>query len=192
MAKRYKLVPDTFVKRFLRSTDEEDYEEKLKQDRDNILKQNIPDDLKVLLHGDLSRNLNVKQILRREKPVLVKSIEKPNTPVGDRMIPMLTSQRASELYQYLKGQGISYNDKNEVVVHGIPTPGSSFPMILKGFQDSRVGVKSGMQQVIDALPKTSVPTNLFSNAIVRTYFPTSSAGKKGKKQKGSGISWVIL
>lgn len=174
-------------------------EQKLAQKSKQILRQKIPDDAKILFYGDAARDLNVKQVRKREMPIIVKDEDTPPRVMSeDRMIAHINNPKGVAIHQYLKTHGITYNANNEVVVNGQAISGSLYPLMIRGIMDYRVGYQPGIQEVMQALP-TASPS--FSKAIVAKYMPQSSPSKSGarssvrsakRSQKGSGYMWKQL
>lgn len=177
MAKRYKLVPESLYKRFLQP---DDFTTKTKPEE--VFKQTIPDDLKVLLYADAARDVQVKQQRKRNTPIYVKSIDEPikTTPI-DRMPKLLNNPKAVAIHEFLKTNGVTYNDNMEIVINGKPIINSVYPMMIKGLQNKAIGYQIGMNEVIDALP--SLPPDV-SKSILKTN------KTKSKNQGGSG--WFSL
>jgi hypothetical protein len=151
MAKRYKLVPENLVRRFMQQ--HQHGEDTPSSNPTLILKQTIPDDLKILLYGDAARDVNLKSKRKREAPLLVKSMEEPPKfkPV-DRIQQFLNNQKSIGIHNFLNTHGITYNDDDEVVINGVPVQGSYYPMVIRGLQNYAIGYQPGMKEVIDALP----------------------------------------
>ena len=143
-----------------------------------ILKRKIPDDAKILLHGAASRDLEIKQEKRRNRPIKVEPIVTKeetfsSTTAVDRMPAILNNAKAIALYEHLKHHGIGYNEKGEVTIHGHVLPYTNLPMVIRGLTNYNIGYQPGMQQVLSALP--NLPSNLMSSAVIRKHGqPTSS------------------
>jgi len=175
MAKRYKLVLESLYKRFLQPD-----EITTKTKPEDVFKQTIPDDLKVLLYADAARDVQVKQQRKRSKPIYVKSIDEPIKPIlVDRMPKLLNNQKSIAIHEFLKKNGVTYNENMEIVLNGKPISDSIYPMMIKGLQNKSIGYQIGMQEVIDALP--SMPPH-----VSKSFLKTS----KSKTQTGSG--WFSL
>ncbi len=202
MAKRYKLVPENLVRRFMQQ-----HEDIPTVNPASILKQTIPDDLKILLYADAARDVNLKLKRKREEPLLVKSRDEPPKPKPmDRIQQFLNNQKAIGIHNFLNAHGINYNEHDEVVINGTPVPNSYYPMVIKGLQNYAIGYQPGMREVIDALPFSPPDA---SKAVMIRYGPgpspsttaktsaSTSASTKVKKrkvivpqQKGSGWSCI--
>lgn len=201
MAKRYKLVPENLAKRLLMQDEMSTYDEKKP---DAILRSNMPDDLKILLHADAARDVQVKKQRARSTPLLVKNTDAQQTIKVDRIPQLLNSQKALEMHNFLKNHGISYNDEQQVVVNGQPVPNSFYPMLIRGLQNKAVGFQPGMTEVLNVLPAN--PPGM-SKAVLRSHqVMTPSAAtaststrsrrvivsRKGIKFPQRGTGWTCL
>lgn len=198
MAKKYKLVPENLLKRLL----EKDEDVPLKRKADDILKQDIPDDLKVLLYSDAARDLHAKQERMRNTPLLVKPVEDvtENVQKADRMPQVLNNQKAIDIHNFLKNHGISYNDEQQVVVNGQAVVNSFYPMMIRGLQNKALGYQPGINEVLRALP--SIPPGVskavsrsFNTAVTPYKTPTGrrtviASRRIPKTQEGTG--WTCL
>lgn len=177
MAKRYKLVPESLYKRFLQP---DDISTKVKPDE--VFRQTIPDDLKVLLYADAARDVQVKQQRKRSTPIYVKTIDETSKPIAeDRMPKLLNNAKAVAIHDFLQKNGVTYNDNMEIVINGKPISNSVYPLMIKGLQNRGIGYQIGMKEVIDALP--SLPPDV-SKSILK------QSKTKSKTQTGSG--WISL
>lgn len=168
MAKRYKLVPENLVRRFMNQQQNNDTPS---INPASILKQTIPDDLKILLYGDAARDVNLKLKRKREQPLLVKSADEPvKVKQGDRIQAFLNNQKAIGIHNFLGAHGITYNDEDEVVINGVPVKHSFYPMVIRGLQNFAIGYQPGMKEVIDALPITPPDA---SKAVMIKYGPAA-------------------
>jgi hypothetical protein len=202
MAKRYKLVPENLVRRLM----EQHGKDTPVPNPASILKQTIPDDLKILLYADAARDVNLKMKRKREEPILVKSTsESPMPKAVDRIQSFLTNQKAIGIHNFLNAHGITYNEEDEVVVNGVPIKGSYYPMVIRGLQNFAIGYQPGMKEVIDALPFHPPDA---SKAVMIRYGPSSSTSAASQpkprkqtvvatkrkvhvpKQKGTGWSCI--
>lgn len=77
MAKRMKLVSEQLFKHLMNIQD--NYQNKLENSRDNIIKANLPDDIKNLLYQNYSRQIYKKQLYDENIPLLVKNKVEKNT-----------------------------------------------------------------------------------------------------------------
>lgn len=186
MAKRYKLVPETLVRRIM----QQHSEDTPSTQPASILKQTIPDDLKILLYGEAARDVNIKMKRKREEPLLVKSRDEPPKPkLVDRMQQFLNNQKAIGIHNFLNAHGITYNDDDEVVINGLPVPSSYYPMVIRGLQNYAIGYQPGMKEVIDALPFSPPDA---SKAVMVRYGPsTSSAATTGASSKTTTRKVVV-
>ncbi len=206
MAKRYKLIPEALFRRYMETSGQDGHDDYLERKARNILQTNLPDDAKILFYGDAARDLNVKQVRKREMPIMVQENDgddKVNTMSEDRMISHFNNPKGVAIHLYLKSHGISYNANNEVVVNGKEIPGSLYPLMIRGLMDYRVGYQPGMNEVMQALP--GVPPSV-SKAVLTKYMPQSSTvvtttpsktpspppKKKKHSQKGKGYIWKPL
>lgn len=218
MAKRYKLVPEALFRRYMEVSGHDGQDEHLEMRPKQILRANLPDDAKILFYGDAARDLNVKQVRKRDMPILLKDddkepIDKAGIMSEDKMISHINNPKGVAIHLYLKSHGITYNANNEVVVNGQDIPGSLYPLMIHGLADFRVGYQQGMTEVLQALP--GVPPEV-SKAVMMKYMPQSSTtaatptpsrtpspSRKGSKkppsvktkrrsQKGNGYTWKQL
>lgn len=179
MAKRYKLVPESLYKRFLQPD-----EQPTKTKPEAVFKENIPDDLKVLLYADAARDINVKQQRKRTTPIYVKSIDEPEKSIQvDRMPKLLNNATAIAIHEFLKSHGVTYNENMEIVINGKTILNSVYPMMIKGLQNKSIGYMTGTNEVLDALP--SLPPGV-SKAIAKMHKPKGAA-----KQTGTGSSKMV-
>lgn len=205
MAKRYKLIPESLYKRFLQPDDQP-----IKTKPEAVLRQAIPDDLKVLLYADAARDVHVKQQRKRAAPIYVKPVEEPSRKLReDRMPRILNNAKALAIHEYLKSHGVTYNDDMEIVINGKTMVHSVYPMMIKGLQNKNFGYQVGMNEVLDALPglppgvsKTLAKMQKVKDAAKQTgsgfsktvssfkHFKTMPRMQNKRKQYGSG--WVSL
>jgi hypothetical protein len=221
MAKRYKLVPEALFRRYMEASGQDGQDDHLEMRPKQILHTNLPDDAKILLYGDAARDFNVKQVRKRDMPILVKdddknTIDKVGIMSEDKMISHINNPKGVAIHLYLKSHGITYNANNEVVVNGQEIPGSLYPLMIRGLVDYRVGYQPGMMEVMQAIP--GVPPEV-SKAVTIKYMPkpstsaatptpvrSSSPSRKGFKkpslkitrkmvkrpQTGNGYKWQQL
>lgn len=200
MAKRYKLVPENLVRRYMQQHDVDTPS----STPASILKQTIPDDLKILLYADAARDLNLRAKRKREEPILFNSQdEQPKLKPVDRVQQSLTNQKSIGIHNFLNAHGITYNDDDEVVINGVPIPNSFYPMVIRGLQNHAIGYQPGMRQVIDALP---IKPPDASKAVMVRYGPgpsddatntspsTSGSKKTPRRRAGKqrGTGWTCL
>ncbi len=179
MAKRYKLVPESLYKRFLQPD-----EPPIRTKPEAVFKDNIPDDLKVLLYADAARDIQVKQQRKRNTPIYVKAVDEPtNTIQVDRMPKLLNNTKAVAIHEFLKSHGVTYNENMEIVINGKAIPFSVYPMMVKGLQNKGIGYQIGTTEVLDALP--GLPPGV-SKALSKT-----RNAKGAAKQAGAGFSKMV-
>lgn len=170
MAQRYKLIPESLLKRLMHRV-----EEPHKSGPEDFLKKSIPDDLKVLLYADAARDVHIKEQRKRAAPLLVKSMDvlpSPSAKTVERMPEMLNTPRLLGIHNYLKMHGVTYNDQNEVLINGTVIPTSFYPMLVRGLQNSSLGYQPGMNEVMQVLP--SFPPGI-SKAVMQKYQPAAAS-----------------
>ena len=184
MASKYKLVPSAIYQRMMETDDVN--EQKPKQ----IFKKKMADDAKILLYGDALRDVTIKKAKQRERPIPVEEISKHNN--FDHMSAILNTEKSIGLYDFMKQNGIGYNDRGEVTINGYELPNTNLAMIIKGLTNANVGYQTGMQEVLRALPMP--PASIISKAVVQKYMtpaimntpttpttPKSGTSKRAKK-----------
>jgi hypothetical protein len=72
MAKRMKLIPEGLYKKIMDNFNKDNREEQLRKSKEDVLSEDLPDDVKVMLYHDLSRQLQHKLLDSENKPILVK------------------------------------------------------------------------------------------------------------------------
>lgn len=162
MATRYKLIKKDLLDRLLQKDGMDDAMSDAHASR--ILKQNMPDDAKILLYGAASRDVHVKQAKKREAPLYIKK-EEEEAKI-DTLPLMLGSPKALELYEHLRSNNIGSNEKSELVINGTAVPRTNLPLIIKALIDSRMGYQPGMQRVLKELP--TMPT-MISKSVLTKY-----------------------
>jgi hypothetical protein len=202
MAKRYKLVPESLYKRFLQPD-----EQQTKPKPEAVFKENIPDDLKVLLYADAARDINVKQQRKRTAPIYVKSIDEPAKTIQvDRMPKLLNNTKAVVIHEFLKSHGVTYNDNMEIVINGKTIVNSVYPMMVKGLQNKGIGYQIGTNEVLDALPslppgvsktlakmqKSKGTSKQAGAGSSKMHFKMTKKPKISKEAKQTGSGWVTL
>jgi len=169
MAQRYKLIPESLLKRLMHQV-----KEPTNNSADDFLKKSLPDDLKVLLYADAARDVQIKEQRKRTAPLLVKTVDPtpgPSAKTVERMPEMLNTPRLLGIHNFLKMHGVTYNDQNEVLINGTVIPTSFYPMLVRGLQNSSLGYQPGMNEVMQVLP--SFPPGI-SKAVMQKYQPSSS------------------
>ena len=139
-----------------------------------ILKEKMPDDAKILLHGAAQRDAEIKREKRKKRPIPVEPVlpKSALTNGVDRMPAILNNAKAIALYEHLKQHGIGYNEKGEVTLHGHVLPNTNLPMVIRGMINYNVGYQPGMKEVLRALP-TLPPSSLMSSAVFKKHAQTS-------------------
>ena len=199
---KYKMIPAALYQRLMEA--EDDKVEYASPKPTKIMKQQLPDDAKLLLYSDAMRDLNIKLAKRREAPIIMQE----KTPdVGEDLMPkLLNNEKAVEIYEFLKQQGISANQKGEVVVQGNLIPYSHLPTVIRALMNYHIGIVPGLKEVLASLQST--PSGLISSSVLKKHghpalmppviqpipspHPTTSKSTpkaKKRKQKGGGILW---
>ena len=139
-----------------------------------ILKEKMPDDAKILLHGAAQRDAEIKREKRKKRPIPVEPVlpKSALTNGVDRMPAILNNAKAIALYEHLKQHGIGYNEKGEVTLHGHVLPYTNLSMVIRGMINYNVGYQPGMNEVLRALPAPP-PSNLMSSAVFKKHAQSS-------------------
>lgn len=97
MAKRMRLVPDSLYKHLVQQNLSDPAEHSLQEDKKNVLTaEDIPDDLKLMLYQDFARQLYDKQQKDAQKPIIVKSVDKPVSSEQKKEIEKVDKPDSSE------------------------------------------------------------------------------------------------
>lgn len=161
---KYHVVPSALYRRIMEMDDKVVDDASKKPAK--ILKEKLPDDAKILLHGLAQRDGEIKQDKRKRRPIVMEHAQPPQEV--DRMPAVLNNGRAIALYEHLKENGIGYNDKGEAIINGSALPNTNLAMIIRGLTNANVGYQLGMQEVLRSLPTTPPPT-LISQAVLRKH-----------------------
>ena len=160
---KYKMIPTALYRRLMEA--EDDKVEYASPKPATILKQQLPDDAKLLLYSDAMRDLNIKLAKRREAPILME--EKKSEESEDLMPKLLYNEKAIEIYEFLKQQGIKANQKGEVVVQGNVIPYSHLPTVIRALMNYHIGIVPGLKEVLASLQ--SAPTGLISSSVLKKH-----------------------
>jgi hypothetical protein len=205
--KKMKLVPDHLYKRFMDFISGDTIDRKLESDRDEISKQQIPDDVKVHLYQNALRQIYDKESLDKKTPILVSStgstpvdstvatttnggshLVMTNDEIVKKFSPLIGSLRAPKILSYLLDNGMKINDKMEVCLTGPFIPGSDVIQLLKVLTNGRVkrAHTLGYAEIITWLRRISAPMELFPIGVRIDIYP-----KKSVSTPSPGVSTRI-
>jgi len=196
MAKRMKLVPEKlYNKLMMHGGDQTEF--KISENKSELLGNNsdLPDDLKILLIQELTRNLTRKVENREKNPLLIKNVgtspsilnvpASPQSPIKSKTfdspiksrtahesttsrIPV-KSQREVDIQNYLESIGINNNEDDEVVIGDTTYANSEYSTIVEGLAGARMPPvpTPGLESVLSLLASSKLPTQLFTAKVKR-------------------------
>lgn len=177
---------------------EVDVQEKIKLNKTEVMDDtSIPEDAKLLLMQNLTRQLIEKLQEERQKPLLVKNAEQepaqPQEPgIDASLIKELlqgTSSRGPKILKFFRDEGMQIND-NSVYFGGIKYSILQMNTIInKLCKGSIKSTDTNVKQVLSFIKTKSHPANLFPASVEKLLKP-QSGGRICKRRQNMSKIWI--
>lgn len=208
MARKMKVVPESWYKKILASNSQQDVdldlEEKLKAEKTNIFgNSTIPDEVKILLLQNLNRQLIDNKRQDDKKPLLVKNAEnetateqpstvisKPTREVSGATLDVLlnnTTGRGRKILEFLQANGVKIT-ADKVIVNDVTYTLKKMNALLVGLchgfsAKSTLKSDPSMLNLLQFIKSKSPPADLFPTTVNQFIVKQKGSGLKRKQLK---------
>jgi len=185
-----KLIPEQLYNRLMLTGN-------LDQEKIGVLNGLHPDEVKVMLYQQASRNSAANEKKIANTPLLVKNVVDevqaaetvaPPSIVSSPAVVLenIRAKGATGIFIFLRKLNILPNTNDEITIDGKFLAGSNYPELLKQLAgNSKLRRTGGVANVISVMQKYEIPKHLFSKQVYQQLFPVqeNSTPKKPLRYK---------